>query len=191
MSSRTKDAASTAPETVPPSTRLGRILLNLRQVAERMAGRYPDALGLEAEIVAIIGEETRGEGPIFCGPRSAEVWGDITEGKRRALVGDLARVICSRRPKGRRAAERIVDLLAERIGRVTVRAEASSVDFGKALETQAEGGGKLLSMGIRANADGRLDADEIAGLKTQIRAVQDNLIQLQVTLHEAEKGGAR
>jgi hypothetical protein len=176
-------------ETAPKPSRSGQILLNLRSAAEKMSARYPEALKLEAEIVAIIAEETKGESEIFRGPRGKEVWGDVTEGKRRAHVGDITRVFASQRPKGRRAAERIVDLLAAYVGRVTSPAATVSADFDKALEQHAEGSGRLLSMGIRARADGHLDEAEREALRKEIHARQDELVRLQVSLHVAEKSG--
>ena len=161
MSHVREDTRRHGGKTVPFATRVGQIFSRLKEIAQKAAGRYADSLRLEAEIVAIIAEETRGEGPIFCGPRSEEVWSDVLEGKRRSLTGDVTRVFVSCRPSGQRAAERIVRLLAARLDLdVVSRTCRAAAEIHEAKAALTETGSALQAGLDRDLADGRLSREE-------------------------------
>ncbi len=151
-------------ETAPEASLEGQIRLNLLDCAKRAAERCPEALVLEARIVAAIRRSVRGEGAALRGPRSAEAWADVLEGKRRMNAGDLARLAKSGRSKGQAGALAAATLLAAEVGyRVTPKAGAWQSDHlvGAALIEHA---GQAIGMLLRFLEDGKLDAEERAKL---------------------------
>lgn len=168
-------------ETAPKPSRSGQILLNLRSAAVKMSARYPEALKLEAEIVAAVAEETKGDGDIFRGPRGEEVWGDVLEGKRRAHVGDLARVFKSRRPKGRQAAQRIAALLAAEIGMALVSLDAVPTEEpGKALGRMAREFGDVVH--AVSSAGQTYEAEELEAIEKELREFEDAYACLRTSI---------
>lgn len=156
---------------------------------------HPKALNLYAAVLGALALRLRRVATSLRGSVIREHWLAALRGERSMRLVDFCRLATSNRPEALAAFDDGLDVMAAARGRVVVSLDSKIADFGKALEDTAEGNGKLLKMGIRAHADGKLDATEIAALRQQIRAEQENLVQLQVALYQAErmpeKGGAK
>ena len=174
-------------ETAPVATRAGRILVRLRGIAKKMWHSYREALQLESEIVAIVGEATRGESTLHHGTRSQAVWEDVLDGTRRALLGDLCRIFVSSRPKGLDAADRVLELLAARRGKTVVEIEVEASGVGEALARVAREAGDVLAAGGEALADGKVDAVEAEILETQVHELESELVRLRMSLREKRR----
>jgi hypothetical protein len=102
--------------TAPQKSRAGRILSTLVGNAKKAWELFTDALELEAEIVAAMTDELNGEFSLHKGTRSEAAWQDIAKGVRRLHAFDLCRMFTSKRPQARAAAERVLSILAAKIG---------------------------------------------------------------------------
>lgn len=103
-------------ERAPIRIRVGQVFEHVRSRCARIFAADPEAVMLEAEVVATLAEELHGEGDLHHGHRSKAAWREVRKGKRAALLADLLRLVRSKRPKGRAAVVAVLTLVAGRLG---------------------------------------------------------------------------
>jgi hypothetical protein len=172
------------PKKAPLEARVGRILAGLRGIAQRMWRLFPDALLLEAELVAIIGDGLLGERTLHHGTRSEDGWEDVFDGKRRILMGDFCRLVKSSRPKATGAVDAVLARLAAERGYTLRPTGPVDLTVAEAFADVARETGDLLGKGGIALADGTCDARDIEILETELQEAEAATVRLRVALHQ-------
>ena len=84
--------------------------------SQRMDERFPEAITLEAAIVARLHAELRGHAEQLRGVRSGDSFRSILQGEKALHVSDLCRLATSDHPVAKRAFAAVVELLAAAAG---------------------------------------------------------------------------
>jgi hypothetical protein len=71
------------------------------------------------------------------------------------------------------------------------RRDAAPVGLPQALATTARSAGNVVAFATEAASDGRIDHDEMAILKAQLKEHEDACVRLRVSIHEIEQRGGK
>jgi hypothetical protein len=171
----------------PEAARAGQapdVLYRLTLRLDGYANRYPEALALLADVVAVLHAELDGSASALCGTYSERNWRDVTLGERDLSVKDLCRLAKSAHPKARAAVARIVTLLAAAARQDTVRAPEPL----RAVADLARTGGALQAEIAEDMSDGRLDRSEALDLLPEIEAQERALEGTKALVADALSG---
>jgi hypothetical protein len=158
---------------------------------QRMEERYPEALDLEARVVAAMHQELHGCAAAVAGVESPEQFREVLRGLRSMRVGrHLCRLVRSPRPEAKRAVDALLRILAEERGyRIEPMGEATSASLAAAGGELVRESGDVSAVLMEVLEDGRVDAAELERLKREVGEMDRAAAKLhaQIAALEARK----
>lgn len=155
-----------------------------------LEGHHPEALDLEAELLALLANELAGVASLLGDTPTAEHTREALRGQRHAHLALLCRLASSGRPEAGRALDAILARLAEARGYRLEPVAPAAVTVGEALAQHAVAGGEITATVTRAVADGQVTDDEAADIEERVREQEEASARLLAATARARQDGA-
>lgn len=183
MSIQDRFSATPVPDSQPTATSLfrDRIALRCRQTDVQ----FPRALDLEADVLEALHRELYGVASALSGVHSPDNWRERLRGERSLPLGDLCRLATDPTREARAAVVAALGSLARAVGYTLQALQAAPGSLVESAIAAANTATRGLGDVTRAIADGQIDAQEAASLRSRATELRHAAMDFEVAVLKA------